>query len=296
MNSTKNILRKSPVCYLVFGLATVALSNFVSPLAIGSETPRFSEFDTGIETIVWDRNPIRVLLPVGKERRIDFPVEVKINIPNELVGTLRVTPTKEGTVFFKADSDFDTKRLIAFDASGDNQYLIDVSASQDAPSNPISIYDSRTVSRTQQLAKVAEDQESATLDMKTDAVVYDEVDMVRIASRQFYGPSRLATLPPGFGSAKAPSENVQIYIGENLSTRVKASWRAPTYGGNLYVTAIEVRNLAAHEVRPDPRRITARITAMTPQHSWLAPAGSHPHDMTMWYLVSDRPLGEVLKK
>lgn len=280
----------------VYALSFIVLSSMASTFALASETPTFSEFDTGVETVVWDRNPIRIHLPVGSERRIDFPVEVKINIPNDLVDLLRVTPTKEGTVFFKADADFDTNRLIAFDLQGENQYLLDVSASRDAPKNPISIYDSRIASSTQVVAKVTADQEAVSAGLQRDAVFYDEVDMVRVASRQFYGPSRLATLPPGFGSAKAPSEKVQIYTGENLVTNVKASWRAPTYGGHLYVTAVEVRNHSSHEVRPDPRRISARLTAMTPQHAWLAPAGNYPYDMTMWYLVSDRPFGEVLRK
>jgi hypothetical protein len=125
-------------------------------------------------------------------------------------------------------------------------------------------------------------------------LLLDEVDLVRVAARQFYGPSRLAELPPGVSSASFTSGPLALYRGADLDVVVKGAWRAASYAGELFVTAVQVSNKTQREVRPDPRRVRGNLLAMAAQHSWLAPAGQFPHDTTLWYLVTDRPLQEVM--
>ena len=55
--------------YLLFPLL------FISLCAQAHET-------TDVEHVVWDKTPIKLSLPVGKERRIDFPVPIKLEAPS----------------------------------------------------------------------------------------------------------------------------------------------------------------------------------------------------------------------
>lgn len=272
--------------------AIIALLSF--PFLVQAE--EISTPPQGPETIVWDRAPLRITLPVNQERRVDFPVEIEVNIPMTLSTVLEVTPTQEGSVFFRAKEVFTTERLMLTDKTGQHQWLVDISAEKNAPGHVLVIHDSR-LQRTDSALK--DDIENAQTSVSAqhsllDTMNYDEVDLIRVVARQFYGPSRLAQLPPGISGAPATAHQVSLYHGNELQTEVKGAWRAPSYGGVLYVTAIEVRNLSSREVRPDPRRVKGRLLAMSAQHHWLAPKGHFPEDTTLWYLVTDRPLQEVL--
>ncbi|MGE0116220.1 MAG: TIGR03749 family integrating conjugative element protein [Steroidobacteraceae bacterium] len=242
------------------------------------------------ETLVWNRAPLRIALPVGSERRVDFPVEVDVFVPESLASNVVVTPTPEGSVFWSAQSAFETERLVVTDKSGRTQWLLDLSAKDGAPMHPLSIRDSRVANSLPPTSA-----EDATHDTVSDlASAVDEVDLVRAVARQFYGPARLAELPAGVSRASAATGSMDLYRGANLDTAVLGTWRAASFDGDLYVTAVQVVNRSAHEVRPDPRRLRARLLAMAAQHAWLAPAGQYPHDTTLWYLVTDRPLQESL--
>lgn len=246
--------------------------------------------DDNTETLVWNRAPLRIALPVGSERRVDFPVEVDVFVPEALAEKVQVTATREGSVFWNAQSDFETERLMVTDKTGGTQWLLDLSAEESAPTHPLAIRDSRVASSLPPTSP-----EVATNDALSGMEsAIDEVDLVRAAARQFYGPSRLAELPAGVSRANVPTGPVTLYRGTALETVVVGGWRASSFGSDLYVTAVHVVNRTSQEVRPDPRRLRAKLLSMTPQHAWLAPAGQHPHDTTLWYLVSDRPFQESL--
>ncbi len=247
------------------------------------------------ETLVWNRAPLRVALPVNAERRIDYPVEVDVFVPDAVADKVHVTATPEGSVFWKANAAFKTERMMVTDKTGRIQWLMDISADAKAPANPLTLHDSRVGASGSSVQSQVEQAQTDTPSLHGMGEHWlDEVDLVRIAARQFYGPSRLAELPPGVSSASFASGPVAVYRGSELDTVVKGAWRAPSYEGELFVTAIQVTNKSRFEVRPDPRRLRVNLLAMAAQHSWLAPAGQYPHDTTLWYLVSDRPLQEVV--
>lgn len=279
-----NLMKMKCLCLLMMPLTII-----VTPLVRASTTT---------ETLVWNRAPLRILLPVNEERRMDFPVEVVAYVPDTLDGKLVATATLEGSVFWRANATFDTTRLIVTDKSGHIQWLLDVSADPKAPRHTLAIQDSRVAGQD------ASPQSTSSASMTTDSplslldplqTVVDEVDLIQIAARQFYGPSRLAALPPGVTGARVTDDPVDIYRGGGLTSVIKGQWRATTpWEGALYVTAVMVTNQSPQEVRPDPRRVKGRLSAIAMQHAWLAPAGQFPHDTTIWYLVSDQPLREAL--
>ena len=216
-------------------------------------------------------------------------------VPDAVADKLQVTATPEGSVFWKATATFKTERMMVADKSGRIQWLMDISAEEKAPENPLMIRDSRVVGIGSSVqSQVEQSQHPSDIQPGMNETLLDEVDLVRVAARQFYGPSRLAELPPGVSSASFASGPLALYRGTDLDVVVKGAWRAASYEGELFVTAVQVTNKSRSEVRPDPRRVRGSLLAMAAQHSWLAPAGQFPHDTTLWYLVTDRPLQEVM--
>ena len=51
------------------------------PASMGWDTAGLSAKGAPFDRVVWDRTPIRVLLPVGRERRLDFPAPVSAGLP-----------------------------------------------------------------------------------------------------------------------------------------------------------------------------------------------------------------------
>src|SRR3990167_7347104 len=105
--------------------------------------PSYAELPANIETLVWNRAPLRIALPVNQERRVDFPVEVVAYIPDAIADKLTLTATLEGSLFWRATAAFKTERMIVTDKSGRVQWLLDVSADPQAPRHTLVIRDSR---------------------------------------------------------------------------------------------------------------------------------------------------------
>lgn len=249
------------------------------------------------ETIVWNRSPILLALPINVERRVDFPVEVDVFVPDSIAGKVQVTATPEGSVFWKAKSGFGPERMIVTDKLGQIQWLVDLSATAKAPSHTLVIQDARASSSASSALAGNHSEGAAEREVAGevgDGQILDEVDLVRAAARQFYGPTRLSTLPPGVSAAQFTSESIKLYRRPELETVIKGVWRAASYGGDLFVTAVQVTNKSQQEVRPDPRRLQGKLISMVPQHNWLAPAGQYPYDTTIWYVVTNCPLTEAL--
>lgn len=256
-----------------------------------------AETNTTTETIVWNRSPIPLALPINVERRVDFPAEVDVFVPDAVADKVQVTATPEGSVFWKAKSGFGPERMMVTDKSGRIQWLMDVSAAKKSPSHTLVVQDSRA-SSSATLFFEGNHPEGGTGHEVAGAVgdvqMLDEVDLVRAAARQFYGPSRLSELPPGVSAAQFTSESIRLYRRPELETVIKGVWRTASYGGDLFVTAVQVTNKSQQEVRPDPRRLRGKLISMVPQHNWLAPAGQYPYDTTIWYVVTNCPLMEAL--
>lgn len=261
----------------------------LTPYAVATEQPTEK-----LETLVWNRAPFRMALPVNTERRTDFPVEVDVFVPDAVANKVQISATPEGSVFWKANAAFKTERMLVADKSGRIQWLMDISAEAKAPQHPLMIRDSRVGSTGSSVqSQVEQSQGQSGPQLGVTETLLDEVDLVKVAARQFYGPSRLAELPPGVSNASFSGGPLALYHGAELDVVVKGAWRAVSYEGELFVTAVQVTNKSRSEVRPDPRRVRGNLLAMAAQHSWLAPAGQFPHDTTLWYLVTDRPLQEV---
>jgi integrating conjugative element protein (TIGR03749 family) len=237
------------------------------------------------EHVVWDRSPIQVVLPVGKERRIDFPVPISLNAPRELVSASKPIQIREdGSVYWTANKHFDAQRVQAITTTG-YSYFLDVSAKKGAAAHPLVILDDRLV----------DDSKKNELNIR-QAYDYDTVDLVRYASQNIYAPSRLIKVLPGVTripvSSQACSEN--LYRFHQLSYEPIAQWQSPAVP-TRYVTAVHVSSESSDEFVFDPRLLRGDWVAASAQHVILGPAGTDA-DNTTWYLVSAHPFEEVCKQ
>jgi len=238
-----------------------------------------------VDHVVWNNTPIRVVLPVGRERRIDFPVAVKIEWPNDVERNTRNLQLREnGSVYWTADIEFEKQRVNVFTFTGES-YFLDVEARPDAPARTLVILDDRFKDEVQ-----TSDDEGRPKAVKS-AVNYDSADLVRFVAQTLYSPRRLVTPLPGVTRIPVATDEVFLYKGQTLATHPIAQWKSPGIPA-MYITAVRVTANSPHPVVLDPRNLRGDFLNATPQHGQVTAAGDDG-DTTAWYLVSSRPFEEV---
>ena len=234
------------------------------------------------EHAVWNRNPIRVILPVGKERRIDFPVPGDLKVPGRLLSLSKPIQLREdGSAYWTATESFPATRVQYITNTG-YSYLLDVEARQDAESVPLIIVDTRVKSSVMSQDKT----ESASQERN-----YDYVDLSRFASQNIYAPERLVKALPGVSRVNVKAGARPLYKGGQLILEPMASWKSQTVP-SLFVTAVRVTSNSLDDQAFDPRKLRGEWLAATTQHTIVQAAGS-TGDTTTWYLVSALPFDDA---
>lgn len=231
------------------------------------------------ERIVWNRASIALALPVNQERMVTFPGDVRVGVPPALAEALR-TQTVDGTVYWLARKPFPATRIQVQEIASGRIYLLDLRAESEASTARVEILVPRSRS---------EDTDGST-QPKADVERFDYVSLTRYAAQQMYAPRRLLRDPPGvFRTPLRIKSPVALLRGGAVEAIPLASWR----GGNLYVTAVKLRNLTSAPVILDPRDLRGPWLAATFQHARLLPRGDEA-DSTCVYLISARPFAESL--
>jgi len=241
--------------------------------------------DEVVDHVIWNNIPIRVVLPVGRERRIDFPVAVKVEWPDDVARNTRNLQLREnGSVYWTAETAFEKQRVNVYTFTGES-YLLDVEARPDAPARTLVILDDRFNSNVDN-----NDGQHNGQHLPAPAAL-DSVDLVRFVSQQLYAPRRLVKKLPGLTRVPVSTEDRPLYKGGELRTSPIAQWKTAGVPA-LYVTAIRVTSNSLHAVALDPRNLRGDWLNATPQHGRVHPAGDDC-DTTAWYLVSSRPFEEA---
>ncbi len=242
-----------------------------------------------IERLFWDKAPLSITLPVGRERLVTFPGDVRVGMPSELSGKVR-TQSHNGTVYWLANESFEAQRIEIHETDGSGIYLVDLSASQEQgiPADPIEVLNKRP--HGVEKADSDRNRRNARTPRKAQQAP-GLVTLTRFAAQQLYAPSRMLKASPSIHRVVVTRRALHSLIrGESIEALPVASWQ----GGELYVTAVQLRNIGKAPVELDPRRIRGRWKAATFQHGRLHPVGSEA-DTTAVYLVSDRPFHEMIR-
>lgn len=243
-----------------------------------------------VDHVVWKNVPITVVLPVGVERRIDFPTAVRIEWPDGVGDkTSNLQIRENGSLYWTAAEPFSRQRVNVFSMAGPDSWLLDVEARADASPRTLVILDDRFNDAS--AAGVSESQPLSD----ADRYHHDGVDMVRFAAQNLYAPSRLITPLAGVVRVPVATQEVLLYRGGALRTAPMTQWKSSTIPP-LYVTAVRV-TATAMNTQPttlDPRNLRGEWLSATPQHGQVGMAGDQD-DTTVWYLVSSRPFEESIQ-
>ena len=273
----------------------LALSLSVLPLAATLAVP----VAQAEELMKWERIPLPVPLAVGKERVLFADKNVRVGFPPALNGKLRVQ-SSGGAVYLKADSAFPQTRLQLQDMETGEIILLDVTAGDTGPTEPVRLLysgDVTTVSSSKDSPNSASSppgNDDGT-QAKRKKVTYNAplpVVLTRYAAQSLYGPVRTVEAVPGIHPVNPhlPKRITTLYPSEPVAISPLGGWGV----GSRNVVALKVQNTVSLKITLDPRGLQGQFVTATFQHRYLGPVGT-PEDTTTLYLVTaGRPDGAFI--
>ncbi|EAA7350413.1 TIGR03749 family integrating conjugative element protein [Cronobacter sakazakii] len=266
----------------------MALSLLLSPLvSLNSELAKADEF------MKWERIPLQIPLQVGLERVVFVDKNVRVGFPPALNGKLRVQSTG-GAVYLKADSAFPQTRVQLQDVESGEVILLDVTAGEKGPSEPVRLVYSGEVNTVSSTADTRRQAENSSIQPGSDdgtqakrkKVQYSApvpVLLTRYAAQSLYAPLRTVEAVPGIRPVNPhlPKRLTTLYPSEAITATPLAAWGV----ANRAVVAVRLQNTASRRIVLDPRALQGQFVAATFQHRWLGPVGT-PEDTTTAYIVT----------
>lgn len=237
----------------------------------------------GVERAVFNRQPVRVGLPVQRERLITLPGPAALHVPADIESVARVEAI-DRTIYVTALVPFAPIRIVAELIDGGRQIPLDLvaNAQTSGASAELEVF----------LDRSGRQETSAGAQAATESgpPAADMVELTRFASRMLYAPRRLATTRPGISQVQVSTKPVPGLVrGGLVETVPLGQWRS----AGLYVTAVRVTNKSAQPFELPLEHLRGRWLAVTAQHGRIGPAGSET-DTTALYLICDRAFDACL--
>lgn len=242
------------------------------------------QMETPHEHVIWNQTPIDVTLPINTERMVVFPTSIQFGYDkNSLGDDILKVQNNNGVLYFAAKKEFPVQRVqVKLNDSG-KIILLNLSAKKDANNTPLDVV-------------VSETNKDVASNVTSDigaSIPHDSqpsyVTLTRFAVQQLYAPKRLLVQPPNiFRTPMRTQKTVPLLLDGSVMAMPLASWR----GGDLFVTAVLLRNLLQQPLKLDPRNLNGHwiTTTFFPQTE-LAPRGD-AKDSTTVFLVSNRPFAQ----
>ena len=216
-----------------------------------------------VEHVIWHKAPIEMTLPIGKERMISFPTQVRVQLAdseNALTTNDITLLNNDGTLYITAKRKFPKTRLYvktivgADDKTGSVQYgemlLVDIKpvASGDDALIAVVEKDNQNPAQENSASDVADKIAKANgTDSLGEAVSL--VSLNRFAIQSLYAPKRLIKTPSGIYRVPMHTDKtVHLVANDNVIAMPLASWR----DNNLTVTAVLLRNMNNTAVNLSP--------------------------------------------
>lgn len=237
----------------------------------------------GIERAVFARLPVRVGLPVLRERLITLPGPAALHVPADIETVARIE-TIDRTIYVTALVPFAPIRIVAELIEGGQQIPLDLVANTQtgAASAELEVFLDKSPPRSAASPSQGSPNEGPP--------AADMVELTRYASRMLYAPRRLATARTGIQQVQVSTKPVAGLVRGGLVEAVPlGQWRS----AGLYVTAVRVTNKASQPFELPLEHLRGRWIAVTAQHGRIGPAGSET-DTTALYLVCDRAFDACL--
>lgn len=240
----------------------------------------------GIERAVFDRHPVRVALPVQRERLLTLPGPAALHVPHDLDAVARVEAI-DRTVYITALVPFAPIRIVAELIEGGQQIPLDLVAGPQAAqaSGELQVF---LASRASASAHGDIAPHAGASDSAPPAA--DMVELTRFAARMLYAPRRLATPVAGIQQVQVGQQPVPglLRVARVLAVPM-GQWRS----AGLYVTAVRLTNQSPMPLELQLEQLRGNWLAATAQHGRLGVAGSDT-DTTAVYLICDRAFESCL--
>lgn len=258
-----------------------------TPAPTSAPTPAAGAVGDRIERVVYNRRPVRVALPLQRERLITFAGPVALHVPTGIESLVRLQIVGR-SVYATALATFGPLRVLAEDLERDGlQIPLDLVADRSSTEAgaEIDIHPGALSATRAGSADAAPRSNAAQADPDLAEPGLDMVALTRHAARMLYAPTRLMPADPAVRQVALDLHPVAgLYRGRRLRTTPMGAWRS----GPLYVTAVRFTNLEDRPVELQMHELRGQWLAATPQHGRLGPAGTDT-DTTAVYLVCAQP-------
>lgn len=253
----------------------------------------------GMQSVKWDKTPIRINLKVGIEQIIHFPENGQVGLPALLAQQSVFSTLFAGeTAYWTAHQPFEKQRIKVRLTTGE-YILFDATATIDDEKLNASI----------PLNVVIADGNDTALSIGSDKASKDKAtifDLIRYAAQSTYSPIRL--IEPVFGIREVPvgiTGNLNtLYNHQNHKGLVLFPQQSWSVDG-IYVTSVIVINNHSHEVVLDNRLVQHTNNASfqgVEQHfiassfyrNTLSKLGEKG-DRTTLFIVTNQPFQSVLR-
>lgn len=256
-----------------------------------------------VELLQWDRIPMAVPLIVGQERIVFVDQNVRVGMPPQLVGMLRVQSTG-GAVYLLASQEIPPTRLQLQNVATGEIMLLDIAATPAAEGQaklepakivagaaPSTYYGDTTSARTS-TKRSATSEEDEDVPPAPRHETPAPVALTRYAAQMLYAPLR--TVEPVAGI-----NQVRVDRALDLSTllpvlpveaSILGAWRLD----NSYVTAVKLRNLSAQQLPMNATELMGNFTTATFQHPYLGARGNASDTTTLYLVTQGKGLKEAL--
>lgn len=233
--------------------------------------------------VVWNGIPISFVAPVGHERILRFPSSVSLHNTNPNLTTNKVSIlNNNGFLYVTAKKPFSAIRIPFVIKKTGEVVLVDLSAKNNAKSAPVSV-----------VLQTNDNPNSNSNASGKKPQFVNFVSLMRYAIQHVYSPERLITQNTLI--TRAPmytTKSVDLFNNSNVVAMPLVSWR----GGNLYVTAVLLKNVWNQTVKLDPRNINGNwLSASFYPRNSLQENGSK-HDRTTLFLISNQPFNGALNQ
>lgn len=235
-----------------------------------------------VQILRWERLPLAVPLVVGQERIVFVDRNIRVGVPASLGSRLRVQ-SAAGAIYLLASEPVEPTRLHLQDVDTGTVILLDIAAEPaqegQPPLEPVRIIEAASAA--------ARTDTSETGDAATAALPVREtpqpVILTRFAAQNLYAPLRTVEPVPGVTRTTLRRDLPLDTLLPTLPVQAQAlaAWRLDS----LWVSAVRLRNTAAHWIDLDPRALQGHFLTATFQHATLGPSGT-PDDTTVIYLVT----------
>lgn len=238
-----------------------------------------------VEILRWERLPLALPLVVGEERVIFIDRNVRVGVPASVGARLRVQ-SAAGAVYLRASEPIEPTRLQLQDAGSGTVILLDIAAEApqegQPPLEPVRIVIAAPAGG-QGVAAEDDPQARAARTDRPAPPTSVPVVLTRYAAQSLYAPLRTVEPVPGITRANVRRDLPLHSLLPTLPIQAQAlaAWRL----GDLWVSAVRLRNTAPRGFDLDPRALQGDFLTATFQHPDLGPAGT-PEDTTVVYLVT----------